>query len=316
MSQETAKLVKIDIQVQNATDDINEEEELVEYGPLTYNDTFYETKKKCWTILKDLDMYPNEKTARTHINYMAYGICPSSRYSFKCTACNDKITFDNISIDFCCIKSTYYCKVCVKLYVKSKLRYGKKIAEVDYYNDRVNCLCNDKRNYKCRVVKTSEVLTRNDYDKIMAKTQKISLNDIKLLYCPLPDCGGKIDEKQCEKCATKFCQKCSDLDHPGKECDKSTLDARLDALKLGGSDVNICNNCGNTMFKASGCSSVFCWNCSNFINWDTGNKNGSSSGFEGKNYYEVYRDSLAKLKKEKKTSDANELDKYIKRFDG
>ena len=99
--------------------------------------------------------------------------------------------------------------------------------------------------------------------------------------CPIKDCRGFLDTHwKCGVCDSKICSKCNEEKLDSHECIPDSV-ASMELLKK---DSKPCPECGEVIFKISGCSQMFCTSCKTPWNWTTGKK--ESGVIHNPHYYE------------------------------
>ena len=202
------------------------------------------------------------------------------------------------------------CQTCVKYYLKLQLQKAIKLSGYDYYRHEFPCLCDEPDS--CPPIIPANIFSKNYFDKIFATNcGRFSLVDFKLTQCPEVACKKKLINNKCNKCKNKYCPKCNGLEHLG-QCDQKILKNKIHTILAGEQDVQKCQNCKTMIFRSGGCDNMFCWNCSTYIDWETGDPHyskllrvtcrklsligfgsiirrlsgGTISGYEGTNYYQ------------------------------
>jgi hypothetical protein len=85
--------------------------------------------------------------------------------------------------------------------------------------------------------------------------------------CPSEDCHGMIGHGGiCGFCSKEFCLECREEKGPGHVCDPSILEN----IKFLKDQSKPCPHCGIFTMKSEGCNQMWCRNCNNFWNFQTG----------------------------------------------
>ena len=82
--------------------------------------------------------------------------------------------------------------------------------------------------------------------------------------CPVENCKGFVSSKwKCGMCENTICKDCNEVgDHT---CDPGAVET----MKLLKNDTKPCPTCGEMIFKASGCSQMWCTACHAVFDWNT-----------------------------------------------
>jgi hypothetical protein len=84
--------------------------------------------------------------------------------------------------------------------------------------------------------------------------------------CPVDGCQGFVSSKwKCGLCLNHICKDCNEIVCEGHECDPSVVET----MKLIKKDTKPCPTCGEMIFKASGCSQMWCTSCHAVFDWNT-----------------------------------------------
>ena len=84
--------------------------------------------------------------------------------------------------------------------------------------------------------------------------------------CPVNECQGFLSTSwKCSLCTNSICKECNEIDDEGHTCDPATVET----IKLLAKDTKPCPKCGEMIFKASGCSQMWCTACHCVFDWNT-----------------------------------------------
>jgi hypothetical protein len=82
--------------------------------------------------------------------------------------------------------------------------------------------------------------------------------------CPVENCKGFVSSKwKCGMCENKICKDCNEVGE--HTCDPGAVET----MKLLKNDTKPCPTCGEMIFKASGCSQMWCTSCHAVFDWNT-----------------------------------------------
>jgi hypothetical protein len=194
-------------------------------------------------------------------------------WGYDCYICGTNLYDSNIIIGC----NNYYCKECIAEYIKKKNpKFINK--RFDYNKYKIRC-----PGYYCEYnhIDINKVMTKNEYNKL----GNIIVH--KVTQCNIPDCGGKLNGINCQKCNQQVCLHCGENKHEDK-CKKEHIKNIYKMIELAGQDVEICPRCDNLIFRNDGCDSMFCWYCSTIFNWVTGEIEKEFS-FSGNSYYNKFK---------------------------
>jgi hypothetical protein len=84
--------------------------------------------------------------------------------------------------------------------------------------------------------------------------------------CPVNECQGFLSTSwKCSLCTNSICKECNEIDDEDHKCDPATVET----IKLLAKDTKPCPKCGEMIFKASGCSQMWCTSCHCVFDWNT-----------------------------------------------
>ena len=84
--------------------------------------------------------------------------------------------------------------------------------------------------------------------------------------CPVSECQGFLSTSwKCSLCTNSICKDCNEIKCAGHECNPETVET----IKLLAKDTKPCPTCGEMIFKASGCSQMWCISCHCVFDWNT-----------------------------------------------
>jgi len=84
--------------------------------------------------------------------------------------------------------------------------------------------------------------------------------------CPVSECQGFLSTLwKCSLCTNSICKECNEIDGEDHKCDPDTVET----IKLLAKDTKPCPKCGEMIFKASGCSQMWCTACHCVFDWNT-----------------------------------------------
>ena len=84
--------------------------------------------------------------------------------------------------------------------------------------------------------------------------------------CPSGGCQGFLSTSwKCGLCEKHICKDCNEVKTAGHECDPGNVET----VKLLAKDTKPCPKCGEMIFKASGCSQMWCTECHCVFDWNT-----------------------------------------------
>ena len=98
-------------------------------------------------------------------------------------------------------------------------------------------------------------------------TQKPKVQKKKFVRkCPVEECKGFVSSKwKCGMCENHICKDCNEIKSDTHVCDPGAVET----MKLLKNDTKPCPTCGEMIFKASGCSQMWCTACHAVFDWNT-----------------------------------------------
>jgi hypothetical protein len=100
--------------------------------------------------------------------------------------------------------------------------------------------------------------------------------------CPVEDCKGFVSSKwKCSLCDNTICKDCNEVGE--HTCDPGAVET----MKLLKNDTKPCPTCGEMIFKASGCSQMWCTSCHAVFDWNTMQL--ETGNIHNPHYYEFQR---------------------------
>ena len=108
---------------------------------------------------------------------------------------------------------------------------------------------------------------RNVRDILMnGQTDKAKPKKKFVRKCPVGDCKGFLSTSwKCGLCEHNICKDCNEIKTKDHVCDPGNVDT----VKLLAKDTKPCPECGEMIFKASGCSQMWCTACHCVFDWNT-----------------------------------------------
>jgi hypothetical protein len=102
--------------------------------------------------------------------------------------------------------------------------------------------------------------------------------------CPSDGCQGFLSTQwKCGLCEKHICKECNEEKGPGHKCDPGNVET----VKLLSKDTKPCPKCGEMIFKASGCSQMWCTSCHCTFDWNT--MKIETGNIHNPHYYEYQR---------------------------
>ena len=84
--------------------------------------------------------------------------------------------------------------------------------------------------------------------------------------CPIENCKGFLNERWCcQMCESKICSHCNEKKVEGHECDPQAVES----FTLIKKDTKPCPNCGEMIYRISGCPQMWCTSCHVAFDWNT-----------------------------------------------
>jgi len=84
--------------------------------------------------------------------------------------------------------------------------------------------------------------------------------------CPIENCKGFLDENWgCQMCDSQICSKCNEKKEEEHVCNPEAVQS----FTLIKKDTKPCPNCGEMIYKASGCPQMWCTCCHVAFDWNT-----------------------------------------------
>ena len=84
--------------------------------------------------------------------------------------------------------------------------------------------------------------------------------------CPVENCLGFLSTSwKCSLCTNHICKDCNEIKGESHTCDPGLVET----VKLLAKDTKPCPKCGEMIFKASGCSQMWCTSCHTVFDWNT-----------------------------------------------
>ena len=153
---------------------------------------------------------------------------------------------------------------------KSKLAESQDAAKDFLNKEKCEKLCEEveKENRelmrRVRENKAKIVQITYDFSKKSKKERKAFI-----MRCQLSGCNGFISQSyKCELCENTTCSKCFEIQREGHECKKEDIDT----AELIKKDSRPCPTCATRISKIDGCPQMWCTNCHNAFDWNTGQK--------------------------------------------
>jgi hypothetical protein len=153
---------------------------------------------------------------------------------------------------------------------KSKLAESQDAAKDFLNKEKCEKLCEEveKENKelmrRIRENKSKIVQITYDFSKKSKKERKAFI-----MRCQLSGCNGFISQSyKCELCENTTCSKCFEIQREGHECKKEDIDT----AELIKKDSRPCPTCATRISKIDGCPQMWCTNCHNAFDWNTGQK--------------------------------------------
>jgi len=143
--------------------------------------------------------------------------------------------------------SHVYCRKCLRSYVLEQLRNG------------ANVRCPDPTCASYLDLKGA--LKGLVSQKLIKEAQKKT----KFNGCPVSRCNGTLKDGQCDRCHTKLCSQCGEIEHPNKECNPDIKASYQQILY----DSKSCPDCHVKIYKDGGCNHVHCNKCNKDFDWIT-----------------------------------------------
>ena len=164
--------------------------------------------------------------------------------------------FKNTDMYNCDLDYAYMCRGCVlnDLITNHSNYMGNRPL---YSNYGIQCTCREHE------ILISKHISEDVFNQIMTK-----IDAPKPKICYRYDCNGLLEDDICKKCHQNTCLICHEKGHTG-DCDKEHIEALYSMMDSGGNNFKYCPNCKHLIFKSSGCSNQFCWNCSRVFDWET-----------------------------------------------
>jgi len=102
--------------------------------------------------------------------------------------------------------------------------------------------------------------------------------------CPVGNCQGFLSISwKCGLCSNSICKECNEIRDEDHECDPGNVET----VKLLAKDTKPCPKCGEMIFKASGCSQMWCISCHCVFDWNT--MQVDTGVVHNPHYYEYHR---------------------------
>ena len=102
--------------------------------------------------------------------------------------------------------------------------------------------------------------------------------------CPSDGCQGFLSTQwKCGLCSKHICKECNEEKLDGHVCDPGNVET----VKLLAKDTKSCPKCGELIFKASGCSQMWCTSCHCTFDWNT--MQIETGNIHNPHYYEYHR---------------------------
>jgi hypothetical protein len=102
--------------------------------------------------------------------------------------------------------------------------------------------------------------------------------------CPVGNCQGFLSTSwKCGLCSNSICKDCNEIRDEDHECDPGNVET----VKLLAKDTKPCPKCGEMIFKASGCSQMWCTSCHCVFDWNT--MRVDTGVVHNPHYYEYHR---------------------------
>lgn len=224
-------------------------------------------------------------------NYKTCGSCIMTFFSEKydsepyCLDCKKILSREEI-IEKCDRKWFYHHIGYVlmeqeKMFIPETQKEARLIMEINELRDQLNKLkpiykikdedMADEQRVKKRVLETQiKTLKEQTITFSNIPEKKIPQKEGKTNYimkCPEDNCRGFINNNyECEICKTKICKKCNTSKKNNHSCKKEDIETAALIKK----DTKKCPKCMTDIFKASGCSQIWCTQCHTTFDWETG----------------------------------------------
>jgi hypothetical protein len=122
---------------------------------------------------------------------------------------------------------------------------------------------------ECRSQKTLLTEVYNAEKKLRELNQRAYNKPPKKKFirkCPMNECQGFLSSSwKCKLCTNHICKNCNEIKCEGHVCDPGNVET----VKLLARDTKPCPSCGEMIFKASGCSQMWCTSCHAVFDWNT-----------------------------------------------
>lgn len=107
-----------------------------------------------------------------------------------------------------------------------------------------------------------------------------------LILCPTTNCTGLLDSThKCALCDNRFCTKCNGHLTVGHECKPQDVESVTEIR----SRCKPCPKCHSMIYRAEGCSQMWCTNCKHAFDWNTGKLLDTSRNYHNPDYMEYIR---------------------------
>lgn len=213
--------------------------------------------------------------------------CPSCEYEV-CSQCVQRYLLDTVNDPHC-----MGCKVIwgrefldnnlQKTFIKKQLKEHRENVlferEKSYFPQDQAIIAREK---ECKKI---EKQVREIEDKIYAlrleaENLKTQVNGIRngvgsfrdqvkvniVRKCPIENCKGFLGENwECQMCESRICSKCNEKKDEEHECNPESVQT----FSLIKKDTKPCPNCGEMIYKISGCPQMWCTSCHIAFDWNT-----------------------------------------------
>lgn len=150
---------------------------------------------------------------------------------------------------------------------RNQMEINQKISQLEDERAAINAI----------IYRYNEIYNRphlyysNNNNKIVKKESSQFIKP-----CPKNECRGFLSTKyNCGVCGTKVCPHCHEIkkeknDEEKKEEEHKCDPAIVESIKLIKAETKSCPKCGVCIYKAMGCSQMWCTSCKTAFDWKTG----------------------------------------------
>lgn len=213
--------------------------------------------------------------------------CPSCEYEV-CAQCVQRYLLDTVNDPHCMGCKSVWGREFLdnnlqKSFINKKLKEHRENIlferEKSYFPGDQTIIAREKECIKIekniQEVEDKIYALRMEADRLKGEIRNVrngvgsSSGSVKVTFvrkCPIQNCKGFLDPNwECQMCDSKICSKCNEKKEEGHECDPESVQT----FTLIKKDTKPCPNCGEMIYRISGCPQMWCTSCHVAFDWNT-----------------------------------------------